>query len=822
MPPVVGNLVMKELTLQSQGVHDTGNLVMKVEDNAFAMYMGSNLLMSAAPPGIGGLGTLISGDLTVESNLSVGCNLSVESNLSVGGNVTVDSNMHIFGNVLAESNIDIAGDLSVGNNVNITGQIQIGDLNFINQTTTDDLKSTLENISNKYAWSSNIHQEHPFYWTDCCGFQHQYATELPFTQIDGSFNPMMTPMATMYYEINGETNYVANGKFQSNKDTPVPDKDDAYYSVFSMTKIVTSLLYARLVTLGVFQPGDPVLIEDYLPVLKNIKFLVPKYEDKFIPDSSGVNVKDSSGNPYKVPNNKYTNLMNIVGKYVNVYPSRRKAYLWDALAESMGFVSGFADFLYGRTGSIVNPLYPQVNNNQLYGWTAAVEDTSGFVDANGKWKAGNRGTFFGNDVSLTGIYDTANGTTLRYGSGLCYQPALDIGAGINAPTGWNNSLNNLLGLNNNPHNLTPEEHINRFFTDFSGSTYLQLFDHGVYNYTSSGTWSTAVLTKAYNQKFPDASGSYFDILKAELLDPVGATNTAVYCNRADVNNTNSKLHNIATCWNIGIGKGIFQDTSGYTRNPIFDMSLNEPTGYSWNMYNQILGSGVPFAPVFANNALQKPISWRVFKDGTDPTNTGKLYLGDIGLLSTLPEYNKVLGLLKNKGVYHDSSGNLKRLINSSAIAFINIPIVDLLNIQNQQNPLLKLGALPVSNNVAMGHGVTGPTYDRNFNASVISENNLLYDYDDLPSSTYVGDPNPLIPVSSTLGAALSKDTNFWGGASGIQFMCREENNFSIIASQMDTNSQISKFLLNDITIAIDNELSVPGTNSILVGRRRNA
>jgi hypothetical protein len=372
----------------------------------------------------------------------------------------------------------------------------------------------------------------------------------------------------------------------------------------------------------------------------------------------------STGESYQVPATTDTTTRGIAGKYVNVYPQRRPLYLQDILGECVGF-GGDADEVTGYLNKSFN-LGNAVNKN--YGWEAAVSDTSSFVDAVGKWlgptnSVGGNGAF-----SPTGPFPQ--------GGALPFSPLFDVlGGGNGGFGGWTSNYGDLSG--NGTHydgpgdvcSQTPEEYITNFFSDFSGYTFMQLVDHGTFNYNSSGVWGTAILKLAYNQKF-GTSLDYLEILRTELLRPIGISDsdaTYFFDNASD-----PRLSRVPTTWtpptaNVPPLQG---SPDGYIRHYYADFATNENTGVSTLLAGFLGYVGVNAAQ--QANITVNPYNFRCYTDD----GKGNLYMGMDGLFTTMGAFNRILSLIKHEGAYYDTSGVLKRLIQAQHMQIVTTPVID--------------------------------------------------------------------------------------------------------------------------------------------------
>lgn len=774
-------------------------------------------------------------NLTATNVNATNFNFTTIDDLNVTGNLTVGGKT---------SSLDVSGNLAVSE------ELRVGTFNFINQNVSNTLKTKLDSVNNSYAWDATRNPEVVNNGTTTIpvpgfgnvpalqalsiaipGFPSTYNTKLPFVQYDGSFNGSFNPVVCNTWNIGDNDQYsFFKGKRRSGLGSNnTMDASNTLFNWASMTKIVNSLLYARMCTLGVFEQGKPIPVEDYIPVLKTIEFLVPYYED-FIVDSSSYfdlsgnraawNIKDGSGNPFVVPYNDPSGynlvppgqpapireLLGVEGKYVNVYKSNRKLFLHDCLAESVGFVTGFSDYYAGVTAEITEPT--GYNRNYNFGWDAAVTDKITFPDASGFWK--------GNASSAGKDF---------FGAGLCYNPTLDVLFGTNNSTGWNNAspaARAVTGLNRFPLANTPLEHITKFFEQFSGRKYMQLFEHGTFNYNSSDTFTPAVLTAAYKQKFPDASAAtYYDIMHKELFQPLmGNAHSFTYYFDQSGNAPNGPYNTsqIATCWDLYTpsGTNFLQDLSSYIVHISNDNSINGISGVSMLnaglTYNNLINTDLSANAIAAAQAcLQKPSIYRYFTDGSAGTTKAQLYLSTLGLHSTINDYNKILALLNNKGVYRDpTTGVLKRLINNSDIQIISTPAISVLTQQNQYNNFFALSGSTFSGEVfANGQCMVGPSYVKG-----LSVNGSMLP---VPNPYLYPGASANVSTAYTTVANIPIDGSVWSGINGcnwFSFPSKNTYGISVMMGNQLTCPQQYQYL-NANTDVVYNELVFPGSTNVV-------
>lgn len=754
--------------------------------------------------------------------------LNVGTLTASGASGSVQASVATVTNLTA-TNVN-ATNIGLTDNLTVNKQLKVGNYNYINQNASSDITTRLDSLVNAYAWDASRNPEvvntipafaafAPF------GVPSNYYTKLPFSQFDGSYNNTFVPHACNVFGFADKMHSNFKGKFRSGVGSNnTMDGSNTMFAVASATKLIASMLYARMCTLGVFNSADPVLVSKYIPVLNNITFLVPYYEDFIVDpadyrDNSGnqmaYNVKDASGNPYQVPYSEPASVrplpnavpaiqqLDIQGKYVNVYKSTRPLYLHDCLSESVGFATGFTDYYTGISANAPGGY----NENYQYGWTAAVNDTSSFpasVRNSTGWK--------GSPYGLVGT---------RNGAGLSYNPTLEINSTKNTATGWNNTIayyrSPAYTNNHSPLNNTALEHINNFFTDFSGKAYMQYFEHGTFNYSSSETWVPAVLTEAYHEAFPDSSAyDYYDILHKELLEPVlGSTHSMTYYfdSSGKAAKGNFYRSNVPTTWTvINNPANALCDTSSYVVSATSDYSMPGFTGGSIISAATVFGAfaGNPIQVAATAAALLPPFNYQYFTNGVG-TAKGKLYTSSTGLFTNLIDYSKMLNVLNKGGVYYDASNNLRRLINSGDIARISTPSIDYLTPQNLEHNAMHctINANFSPCAFAMGMSTFGPNV----------QNGLMNDPGKIQVNgnnpyVFAGAPNPKISKQYFSPVSQFEGTN-WSGVTGMfwgQVPSKQQYGVSSTGAFLITAPEPFAYE-NEVYTLIANENAIPGSNS---------
>jgi hypothetical protein len=276
------------------------------------------------------------------------------------------------------------------------------------------------------------------------------------------------------------------------------------------------------------------------------------------------------------------------GKYVSV-GTPRTPYLEDVLGESVGFLGGYYfSFLYGG------------NPNNFMGGANII------ASANGRPLT---------DYWFKFIYDSSN---------ILISP-------------WT--------LVNN--------YFNSFIVDASNKAMnkiVMVVDNGVFNYNISGAFSTGALLKIYQNNNPGFTGNYFDMLKKELLTPVGSNMCYWFTDASDV-----RFPKLISAWTTTKTGGV-TDGSGYcvdnsVRNAYIPGTSTAPLDISTS-------------PAQGNvNGAQAPL-WTNFTSDPSPPMQ---FFGNYGLIGTFADYVAFSKLFLNNGVLP----NGQRLINAKHLAFIN-------------------------------------------------------------------------------------------------------------------------------------------------------
>ena len=708
--------------------------------------------------------------------------------VDVSGNLitTNITTANLNATTLTATNINTLTDLSNLHDLMVNGKLQIGD-----NTTGWGINQNLKNnsvINNKHedfikSIIFDSSKNGPIYDTSSCVLDFSGISAAIKVVLDTSgYNKTLTEVgSTINYlkdaagnkkplipmlimkTITANTENVIEQGIVNTTSSNVPDVNDTLIPIASMTKSVTAMLYARMCTLGVFQGNDtPIPVSKYFPVLNNIKFYVPKYENfiaptvtSTLPDSSGdifsYNVKDASGvNPYVVPYEcetsfmglsfhetdvtkksyaKYPQEMHVAGKYVNLYLTSRKLYLQDSLEESVNFCGGALNWYHGNLG--VNILTAKSNLN--FGFQAACSDPNspvydsndvrGFADSSGVYHKG--------DKYIIDNTQTYNDATLD-----CTIPENEL--------------------------LTQQ------FLDFSGNSYCQIQEHGRYNYNSSDIYGTATLKAAYNQHY-GTNYDYMEIIQRELFTPVcGPVNSFRYFFN---NPTDPALAKISKSWS----------TETITGKDKLVSAMWVDTGNDNNtLESQILNAMNPVHP------LNKPAIRTYFKEPDANGKKGQMHIGTGGLFCTVNDFSKYLELYLYRGCYMDASGVKQRLINVNDMSSITYPT----EIQDDErySPLSLVGGASAVFNFARGCAIiAGSSYATRIGATLPIEWNS--------TGLFVNKTQKHLANSYSIPGG----TIFWGGASGCLFYVNPDTGYMcVIVHMFSGGSPDVAFLQNKI------------------------
>ena len=504
-------------------------------------------------------------------------------------------------------------------------------------------------------------------------------------------NNVFTPVAAVHLYKNGDECQYQSGILSSvpaNSNLRV--EEDTQYYVASITKTATALLYARFKTLNIIPPGNSTTMEYFFPNMSNMKFFVPSYSTA-------------------------------LSTYI-VTPATRKLYLDDIFSESVGFNCGFDG------GSFLNPV------------TGGVSGATSSAAYNAT-----KSTFYG---GLDALLGTPYNVAWPYGYLTNDDGASNLAVLLGTPAGAAADI--YKGAFTNP-DVNFEGWLNYYNIYYDGSN-LQLYDHGKLNYNSSENFGTAVLTRAYHRAYPASNTmSYFEILRKELLIPLGSGLIDKYVYGGDAN-----YAKIAAVW---------QNKPGfYKPDPIYDLTS-------------------PFYSLFYTAYLYL-------------SQYHKNAYGNSGLIGTLSDYSKLIQVIARKGLLKDG----RRLINASEIANLFIPRVTA--DEDAQFSIAYIYGVYIKTFALAGLS-RGPSYE---DGSLISPGSYL---------NVRPDQGILKQADMGRGQTYSAPLNEYGwiGASGIHmFVCPDTETCAVMAT-MEGNSSMSFYKFYDtVTDIIQNEYFNKGVN----------
>ncbi len=530
-------------------------------------------------------------------------------------------------------------------------------------------------------------------------------------------NTMYVPCFSTELYKNGDThiNDYGIGSWR----TMQPPNANTLTPILSMTKTVTAALYARFRTLGIIT-DRPTPLSSIWPVMNNITFQYPMYFD-----SSADAIAAGKQIVGQVPTthvNGYGQTVPVqwkAGKYVAV-GTPRTPYLEDALAENLGFIGGF-DYFF-----LINAQAPGDNESVYFGGPRVLANLQGK-----KVSDYQKINIFRSDSSFNNV--------------------------VNDP--WTDTNN----------------YFNKYVIDPSNkamNVIIQGYDHGVFNYNISGSITTGALLKIYKNKYPSFTGSYYDMLKKELLDPIGST-MFTWMNDA----SDSRFTRLATSWTRsakpdGFG-GYVSDGSGWVVN---NGIRNGPysTRYAVISPNDISTSYAE-GNIYSNHGS---CLWRYFLNDTSG-NVPQLHLGNIGLIATFEDYSKFGKLLMRDGVLP----NGQRLIASKFLNFIKMPR------GTASSWAESLCGQVVLNNAAgayaLGGASRGPTYNYIANLGINDPGNQQSAPAIFPGST-------VYPAHYASFYDSPEDEFTWFGAAGDAFFVCPKKGVFFQYSMMD-NEQTPEY-----------------------------
>jgi hypothetical protein len=242
---VTGNLKANKLTLQGHGVANSNNVVLQVEDSTFSIAMGDEALMTLAPTGV---------------------------------------------EEINNSSTSTPSLLTINRNTRITGSLTVGDNTVLNGSISTECKTALSNLVVSSAWK-------PVYGCNIApvfgGVSVVSALKLPYN------DNIFTPVAAVHLYKNGDECQYQSGILKANPaDSNLRVDDNTLYNGASLTKAVTSLLYARLKTLNVIPRGNGAKMVDFFPSMSNLTYWVPELSVTSNQHTLGQNTSEATCNVY--------------------------------------------------------------------------------------------------------------------------------------------------------------------------------------------------------------------------------------------------------------------------------------------------------------------------------------------------------------------------------------------------------------------------------------------------------------------------------------------------------------------------------------------
>ena len=573
-------------------------------------------------------------------------------------------------------------------NINASGAVKVG-------SATDKLYETNAPISDDYKNVSDTYAR-THAWDSSRG---QIGTGVDITLPYG--NSMFTPCIQTQLYKNGDVHMNAYG-IASWRDPTKPPDENTIWPILSMTKPVTAALYARFKTLG-YISEKPTPLSAIWPVMNNITFQYPVYFD-----SSAAAIAAGYTVVGQVPTKLSDGVRNVVwkaGKYVGI-GTPRTPYLDDVFSESVAFIGGF-DYFFLINGSTYGEglSSPDDRENVFFGGPKVLASLQGKKVS---------------DYQKINIYRS---------DGSC-----------------NNVLDDPWTDTNN--------YFNKFVVDASNKAMnvcVLGYNHGVFNYNISGSFTTGALYKIYKDKFPSFTGSYYDILKKELLDPIGS-NMFYWMN----DSSDSRFYKLATSWTTsahpnGTAGGYSSDGSGWIVNN-GRRNGQYSTGYAVISPNDV-STSYDEGNIYSNHGS---CLWRYHLNDASGY-VPKLHLGNIGLLGTMNDYEKFGKLLMNEGVLP----NGQRLISSKYLALMKTPRG--IPSDYTESMCANFVITSATGVFAMGGASRGPSY--NYITAIDNDNPMTSVEAGISIASYA----PAYPANYAAFYDAPEDEFTWFGATGDAF-----------------------------------------------------
>lgn len=430
--------------------------------------------------------------------------------------------------------------------------------------------------------------------------------------------------------------------------------------------------------------------------------------------------------------------------YINVSTSNRPLYMDDIFSESVGFVGGFEQWLFG---------------NGTYG---AI------------WGGGNRQ--YDSPIGYNSVVDALKPLGLNVIAELA-RSSVCLAANTNPLNHCTDMFSNVSNVTSNTSvlpvpwfaNQSANTLVTNFFNSFSGKTYVQLLPHGVQNYNSSGHFGTACITELYNRYY-GTSNTYAEILRKELLDPVGSN--MGYGTEAGA------LSKFSSTWLVDPSTYIYYIPSDHPNSPFVGLNASNVSSFSGRL-------------IAANEAL---------------SGSQRYYPGTAGLCGTVKDLSKVFRIVARKGL--DENG--RTLISQAALGDIVTPrvsLVEYIGTQKYCATFLTLTAGPGYGLFSMGGALLGPGYssatssDPALQQANTPMGRLIRDAFGAASVWYAPTFNS---VSRTWG---------WGGATGIFASASLDEQAVVVVSCQDSQSEFGNMIISAVLGNLGEDVAHPKSNT---------
>ena len=435
--------------------------------------------------------------------------------------------------------------------------------------------------------------------------------------------------------------------------------------------------------------------------------------------------------------------------YINTSDATRPLYLDDVFSESSGFACGFEQFYFG---------------NGTYG---------------GVWGASN------NTYTSNVLYNPGVETLKTYGlnvvselarSSVCLASnTAPINHVLDGTSNVSFCTSNLIVL---PQYLVSQNAVatfNNFVNNFQGRTYVQTLPHGIFNYNSSGFIGTACMELLYNQYY-GTSNTYYEILKKELLDPVGS-NLVYISNSSDM----------STVWAVDpsasnpLLANQYYVPSSSPSNPEVGLDYTSPTSFA------------RLKTVQFNNA---PVA-------------NRLYFGNYGLCGTLKDLSKVLRIFARKGL--DQNGNV--LISENDLMNCIVPrnsLADYVGAQNYFPNSLALLYGSIGSTYGLGGCAVGPSYS---DYTTVEPSLQMQSF---PQGREIRNlVNTSLNVSWVIPVPFAVPAFLWSGLGGSSHSIGINEQFVTTSATMESQSEFAGMIQSALGKYVGNDIVNPKSNCLV-------